>query len=352
MDPSSQATNMMAWNPSPCSNFGLKAMGQVDIARLRAAARRGIIFAMAWPATRSRLTALTALRWRLGKRHQISNGKGPLFEFYAIGNIFTSITMNPEPPFSEVLVPCRNALLQHPLYTELRTLRHLGIFMEHHVFAVWDFMSLLKALQRCLTCVDVPWTPQGDPRFRRMINEMVLGEESDLDPNGNAVSHFELYLAAMRQAGADPGPVETLLVELGRGRGIEDALETARCPLGAREFVRHTFEVIGMGKPHVIAAAFTYGREDLIPDLFGQFVARLDAGFPGHLSTFRYYLERHIQLDGDEHGEMGRQLVKGLCGGDPRREREAREAAIAALEARLRLWDAILPQLIEPPGQP
>jgi len=249
--------------------------------------------------------------------------------------------MNVEAPLSEVLAPSRNALLQHPLYSDLRTLRDLALFMEHHVFAVWDFMSLLKALQRHLTCVDVPWTPQGDPQFRRMVNEMVLGEESDLDPNGQAVSHFELYLAAMRQAGADPRSMETLLVELGRGRGIDESLGAAGCPEAVREFVRHTFEVIATGKPHVIAAAFTYGREDLIPDLFGQFVARLDAGFPGHLSTFRYYLERHIQLDGDEHGELGRQLVKGLCGGDPEREREARDAAIAALQARLRLWDGI-----------
>lgn len=247
--------------------------------------------------------------------------------------------------FPETLEASRTALLRHPLYGELQSLRHLAIFMEHHVFAVWDFMSLLKALQRSLTCVELPWRPQGDPRFRRLVNEMVLGEESDIDPEGNAISHFELYLKAMRQAGADPRSVELLLVKLGEGRGIAESLESSGCPEGCAEFVRHTFEVIATGKPHVIAAAFTYGREDLIPDLFSRFVSRLDTRFPGHLSAFRYYLERHIQLDGEEHGEWGRQLVKGLCEGDPQREHEAHEAALAALKARLRLWDGIQSRL-------
>lgn len=248
-------------------------------------------------------------------------------------------------PFREAVEPLRQALLGHPLYADLRSLRHLAVFMEHHVYAVWDFMSLLKALQCRLTCVGVPWRPLGDPRFRRMVNEMVLGEESDLDPAGNAVSHFELYLEAMRQAGADTRPVETLLSELGKGHGLEESLRAAGCPGVVREFVGHTFGVVATGQPHVIAAAFTYGREDLIPDLFGQFVSRLSTGFPDQLSVFRYYLDRHIQLDGDEHGELGRQLVAGLCGGDPGREHEAREAAVAALAARLRLWDGIRARL-------
>lgn len=221
--------------------------------------------------------------------------------------------------------------------------------MEHHVYAVWDFMSLLKALQRRLTGVDLPWRPVGDPRFRRMINEMVLGEESDLDPSGNAASHFELYRSAMRQAGADTQPVDRLLEHLGQGLGIDESMDRAGCPACAQEFVRHTVSVIAAGRIHEIAAAFTYGREDLIPDLFGQFVSRLDAGFPGSLSTFRYYLDRHIQLDGDEHGELGRRLVDGLCAGDPQKEVEAQVAAVEALKARLRFWDGIHQHLVTSP---
>jgi hypothetical protein len=261
--------------------------------------------------------------------------------------VFSSIkSTSVNPSLRDAIAPHREALLQHPLYHELRTLRDLGVFMEHHVYAVWDFMSLLKALQSRLTGVDLPWRPVGDPRFRRMINEMVLGEESDLDPAGNALSHFELYRTAMRQAGADTDPVDRLLEHLGHGLGIEEAMDQAGCPICAREFVRHTFSVIADGRIHEIAAAFTYGREDLIPALFGQFVSRLDAGLPGPLTTFRYYLDRHIQLDGDEHGELGRQLVEGLCAGDPQKEREAQTAAVEALKARLRFWDGIHRHLV------
>ena len=253
--------------------------------------------------------------------------------------------MNADLPFRSAVGPFRQALLHHPIYDDLRSLRHLAVFMEHHVYAVWDFMSLLKALQRQLTCVDVPWLPRGEGRFRRMVNEMVLGEESDLDPAGVAVSHFELYLMAMRQAGADTRPVETLLAEIEKGHCVEQALQTADCPRVVHEFVGHTFRLVETAQPHVIAAAFTYGREDLIPDLFGRFVSGLSTVFPEQVSVFRYYLDRHIQLDGDEHGELGRRLVVGLCGDHPQKVHEAREAAVAALAARLQLWDGIRSRL-------
>jgi Protein of unknown function (DUF3050) len=240
-----------------------------------------------------------------------------------------------------VIVPERRVLLEHPIYGQLRTLEHLVVFMEHHVFAVWDFMSLLKALQAHLTCARVPWLPQGHAQVRRLVNEIVLGEESDVLPDGGAVSHFELYLQAMREAGADTAPVEHFLRLLASGQPVPAALEQAGVPATVARFVRHTFEVIERGQPHEIAAAFTYGREDLIPEMFTQLVHGLERQFPGKLATLRYYLDRHIELDGDEHGEMGRQMVGLLCEADPRRQSEATQAAVAALQSRIRLWDGI-----------
>lgn len=239
----------------------------------------------------------------------------------------------------------RAALLGHPLYARLCTLEDLAQFMECHVFAVWDFMSLLKALQQRLTCVQVPWVPVGDNQVRRLVNEIVLGEESDRAPDGTPSSHFELYLQAMQEARADTTVVHGFIRRLKEGASVGAAIATSEVPACVADFVSHTFALIEDGKPHVIAAAFTYGREDLIPAMFHELVSRLESEFPDRLKIFRYYLDRHIQLDGDEHGEMGRTMVELLCEGDPQKEAEARHAALAALSARLRLWDGIAEQI-------
>jgi len=219
------------------------------------------------------------------------------------------------------------------------------IFMEEHVFAVWDFMSLLKALQRGLTCVDVPWLPPSDPRIARLINEIVLGEESDITPDCKAASHFDLYLQAMDEAGADTSRIGRFIENLRAGRDLETAFAHAAVPERIAVFIRHTFKVIEQGRLHEIAAAFTYGREDLIPGLFGSLIAKVDETANGRLSKFHYYLQRHIELDGDEHASMGREMVVRLCGGDPAKEREACVAAIDALSARLQLWNCIFEQI-------
>lgn len=249
--------------------------------------------------------------------------------------------ISPGDDFAAQAAACRTALLEHPLYQKLQTLEDLALFMEHHVFAVWDFMSLLKALQQKLTCTTVPWMPVGDRQVRRLVNEIVLGEESDLTPEGMPASHYELYLAAMEEAGASPARVQGLLESLMAGMPLEAALQKAAVPGCVARFVQDTFAVIQRGQVHEIAAAFTYGREDLIPSMFHELVERLEAQFPGRLATLRYYLDRHIQLDGDEHGEMGRQMVSLLCRGEHHLEQEAGAAALAALQSRLRLWDGI-----------
>lgn len=235
----------------------------------------------------------------------------------------------------------RQLLLEHRLYKQLRTLKHLTVFMEHHVFAVWDFMSLLKALQMRLTCTSVPWMPRGNAEVRRLVNEIVLGEESDALPSGGVASHFELYQQAMREAGADTTRVEHFIRQLECGHALPAALAQAGVPAAVAAFVGHTFSVIDRGRPHEIAAAFTYGREDLIPEMFTQLVRGLETQFPGKLATLRYYLDRHIELDGEEHGEMGVQMVELLCEKNPLHEQEATEAAVQALRARISLWEGI-----------
>lgn len=237
--------------------------------------------------------------------------------------------------------PLREALRSHRLYGRLRSLREFRVFMEHHVYAVWDFMSLLKALQRELTCTDVPWVPRGDPRVRALINGIVQAEESDSGCGETPISHFELYLEAMEQAGADTRVVRGFVAAVGQGAGVEVAAERAGVPVCAQRFMRHTFEVIRLRRPHEVAAAFTHGREGVIPVLFSELVRRLDEDSSGALGRFRLYLDRHIELDGDAHFESGERMIALLCRGNPQRDEEAAAAAAEALQVRLAFWDSI-----------
>src|SRR3954470_16290232 len=239
------------------------------------------------------------------------------------------------------LEPLRAALSGHPVCGEIDGPAALRLFMEHHVFAVWDFMSLLKALQRSICCNDVPWLPPADPASARLVNEIVLAEESDEDGRGGFTSHFALYVRAMSGCGADTSAVDRFLAELRCGRPVPTALETAGAPICARGVVRRTFARIEGGDLVALAATFTFGREDLLPDLFRRIVDELGEEAGGGLDDFRYYLHRHIGLDGDEHGPMAARLVQSLCGDDEGRWEVAARAAVAALEARRDLWDGM-----------
>ena len=239
------------------------------------------------------------------------------------------------------LADLRDRLVAHPIYSGLDGPERVRRFMETHVFAVWDFMSLLKALQQRLTCTSVPWFPTAYAEARRLVNEVVLDEESDALPDGGYSSHFELYLDCMRQAGADTGPIDRLLDALRQGVPFADALAACGCQPEAAEFVRRSFAVIESGSTPAIAAAFTYGREDVIPDMFTSLVATLADRDPDSWSKFRYYLDRHIEADGEHHGPICRRIVARLCGNDAAKLEEASVAARECLAARIALWDGI-----------
>lgn len=226
----------------------------------------------------------------------------------------------------------RAAVLDHPVYAAVRDLRSLRTFMEYHVVAVWDFMTLLKSMQRRLTCVELPWRPAPDSNAARLVNEIVTVEESDEVAPGRFLSHFEIYLEAMREAGASPAGIESLMRP-----GLASAAIPDACPGACKSFVRTTF-AHAEGPVHVSAAAFLMGREDLVPAMFERMAAHLPPHGQDH---FRFYLRRHMQVDGDVHGPMARKLLGSLCGHDMEKWGEATRAAIEALDARRDLWDAI-----------
>jgi hypothetical protein len=244
------------------------------------------------------------------------------------------------------LAPYRQRLLEHSIYATVNSVPRLRSFMESHVFAVWDFMSLLKALQRSLTCVELPWLPTPHPAARHLINAIVLGEESDEDGRGGHLSHFELYLEAMEACGAKTQPVLKFCELLRHGKVINDAADLAEVNVAARSFMNTTFEFVNRGRPSEIAAAFTFGREDVIPDMFQQFVETLCSESPDNFERFRFYLVRHIDLDADDHGPKALQMVTSICGDDADEWIAAEKAAITAIDARLRFWDAVQRQLV------
>jgi hypothetical protein len=239
----------------------------------------------------------------------------------------------------------RDRVVKHPLYANLDTHEALVTFMEHHIFAVWDFMSLLKSLQRQLTCVTVPWIPTGPTGSRRLINDIVMVEESDELGEG-FISHFELYVNGMNEAGADTKPIDRLVELLRGGLDVRTALVEAGVPQSSVEFANTTWSIIDSTPVHCQAAAFAFGREDLIPDMFTQVVAVNERS--RKLGTFVDYLERHIEVDGEQHTPMAMQMLADLCGDDDEKWQACADTVNTALAARARLWDEILDAIKAP----
>jgi hypothetical protein len=236
-------------------------------------------------------------------------------------------------------------LMHHDLYGKVLDASSLRIFMKTHVFCVWDFQSLLKALQRKITCVTIPWLPTSDPLARRLINEIVLDEESDEIPQLGYLSHFELYLAAMDQCGADSRPIIQLTKLLRAGMPFDRAIGETTLPNGVAEFITTTLKIAQSDSLHRIAAAFTYGREDIIPTMFQNIVNSLSSSQAGKWDLFQLYLNRHIEHDGERHGPLSRALVDRICGSDDRLWKEAEETVRECLAARIALWSCIEDEL-------
>jgi len=243
------------------------------------------------------------------------------------------------------IAPLNEKLCSHPLYNAMKTVEDVQVFMENHVFAVWDFMTILKSLQQALTCVETVWVPSGNAQARRLINEIVLCEESDEDGEGGYASHFEIYLRAMQHCRANTTQIDEFISALRKGTGPLVALENARIPDCTRQFVYRTLSSTTHSQSCELAASFAYGREHLLPEVFECVIDEVGEMGNQRLGYFVNYLRRHIEVDGDSHGPMAEEMIRNLCGDSPLRWRLAEQAAVRALEARIRLWDGVVAQI-------
>ncbi len=234
-------------------------------------------------------------------------------------------------------------LRQHPLTSRqsIGCIEDLQVFMENHVYAVWDFMCLTKQLQQHLAPSGSPWVPRYSASARRWINEIVLGEESDITKDQTShLSHFESYVISMQEIGIDttwiknwPTLVETI--------GWSNAIQHPNVPDPAKYFMTQTKSFVDSNKPWVICSALALGREELLPEQFQSVLDQLEAAeIPSE--TFKWYLARHVEIDGNDHGPAARKLLDELCGDDEEKHNEATDTALQAIRAREKYWDLII----------
>lgn len=239
----------------------------------------------------------------------------------------------------------KNLLENHSLLVTntIQTIDDLRIFMENHVFAVWDFMSLTKNLQHSIVPSGVIWVPTDENRSdaARLINEIILCEETDISVDGRSyMSHFDLYKMAMLEIGADTTRIDDFIEQV-KKHGYPEFLKVLYDEKiwPAIDFVKSTLSTIEKG-PHCVAASFCYGRETVLPNLFRRIIRQLNINSLD-APRFHYYLDRHIEVDEDDHGPGAEKIVEILCKNDPILIHEAENSAIEAIQARIKFFDAI-----------
>ncbi len=249
----------------------------------------------------------------------------------------------------EKITALKNELSVHPIYSSIKDLNDLSLFMQHHIYSVWDFMSLVKYLQQHIAPAQTPWLPSTNPEMRRFINDIVLEEESDeglplADGTRTYTSHFRLYMQAMEEVKKGSSDSMEAFIKRVESSGLEMALLSEDIPVSSGIFMRQTFSFVETDQPHIIAAAFAFGREHIIPQMFRALLDKMNVSRE-QAAVFHYYLDRHIELDGDHHGPLSMRMLEILCEGDTQKIAEAEEAALQAIRARIDFWDGVLREI-------
>lgn len=228
----------------------------------------------------------------------------------------------------------------HRVFGLIYNIENLRLFMSWHAFAVWDFMSLVKRLQIEFTSVSLPWTPPRSAETARLINEIVLGEETDIAPMASHLSHYELYMAAMEEVGANTMQIRTFIDLVSANMPVEEAMRIVDAPLAVHEFVSSTIKLATTGSIEQVLGSFVFGREDAIPEMFQNLLKTWQINEEA-APIFVFYLQRHIELDTEEHGPAAMRMLTDQVDGDSSRLSTLLESAIFAIGQRIKLWDAL-----------
>ena len=152
----------------------------------------------------------------------------------------------------------------------------------------------------------------------------------------------------MTSCGANTQQINTFIENVVATQNIFVSIKQSDLHPNIKSFLDFTFRVIEQGKPHEIAAAFNFGREDLIAEMFTEILRNFEANFPEtDLKKLIYYFERHIELDADEHGPMAMKMITELCENNETKWKEVEEISKLALEKRIGLWDAIEEKIVK-----
>ena len=242
--------------------------------------------------------------------------------------------------YKKEIIALKNKIYKHKLFHKNLETKHIRYFMESHIFSVWGFMSILKSLQYSLSRNSLPWVPTENTRngLTSFINEIVLSEESDYIEGIGYVSHFEIYLEAMKEIGADSSKILELIDCINREGSAYDGINNLDILDEVKDFIKFDLDKALSEDLPKIVGSFTLGREKVIPNMFEhivQSVANANA-----TNKFTTYLSRHIDIDGDRHGQLSSKLLDKLCSSDKNLE-VAYQAGIDSLNLRLKVWDKI-----------
>jgi len=233
----------------------------------------------------------------------------------------------------------KQKIAAHPLFANKLEPKQICKFMESHIFAVWGFMSILKSLQKMITPNNLPWIPNKNTNngLVNFVNEIILCEESDYIEGIGYISHFEIYLLAMKNMGAKTDQLDKLTSIIADKGYNEKYLDDVDASDEVKSFLKHDMEVSMNGTLPEIVGAFTLGREKVIPNMFSYILPAIkETSTAKHLIT---YLERHIDIDGDRHGPLSMKLLDASC--DKNQLTLAYATAVKSLELRLLVWDKV-----------